>query len=874
MSAPRQRVCDCCEPPAAATPVAVHNRPALSAIAYRVGTFSSFRQAMLQRLAGEPALAELGTRESDDYAITFLELFATVGDVLTFYQERYANEGFLRTARFRDSVERLGALIDYRLKPGVAARAWLAFTLDDEARIEVAAGQKVQSVPEGTDLPQIYETLEALAADARWNRLRVLPPPLAQNPLAVNRSEALLEAAAAARLATELSPGDRVVLFNNGAADALEVKEIASLDLEGDRARLSWNLPVAKTTWTAATRAFRFRRSFRVFGHNAPEQVMTPAEDGGRIEWSLGSTSFTLTADSVLDLDGVVDGLEVGQRLLVARAGGTKRLVEITRIEQAHATVTTGSGKTALSGAATRLYLSTNHPGGDRRELTVLELDGSRIRFAAADYAQTLTGEEVYLPGVVVENEELGRGVEVARRIGRDGLAPGVDLYLAEVEPGRRLLLADDDPDREPVAATVAKAPTIEPAGAAVGDPCHLKIELDVDGALELDRDSAHLLGNVVQASHGETVLDEVLGSGDRASAFQRFDLKKSPLTFLPAATPEGSESTLELAVDGVRWSEVPRLYGRRPNDQVFELRHGDDGTTTVQFGDGVMGARLPTGAGSVRATYRFGAGLAGRVPAGSLTTLLQKPVGLGEATNPLAAEGGADAESLDDARENAPRTVRTFGRAVSLADFEDLSRASGEIAKARATWTWDGLDRLIHLTVAGQGGGELSEDTRNALRATLDQARDPHVRLLIDNFKPVPVQLRAGIGVDPRYQADDVLAAAHAAVVDELSFDRQRLGQSLHLSDFYRVLQRVDGVVFVDIDHFHFKPPEGGSFFELLIFLFLILRRGATLEPVQNHLRIFGARPDDDQPGTVRPAELAVLAAPEQDAVIEQRSV
>lgn len=874
MSGAPDSVCHCCEPPAQATPLEVFNRPALSAIAYRIGTFSSFRQAMLQRLAGEPALVDLGTRESDDYAITFLELFAALGDVLTFYQERYANEGFLRTARFRDSVARLGALIDYRLAPGVAARAWLALTLDEGAQIEVPAGQKVQSVPQGQDLPQIYETLDAIAADARWNRLRVLPAPAAQNPLAVNRVEALLDAAAAALLAGELSPGDRVVLFNNASTEALEVKEIERLELEGDRARLFWTLPVAKGTWTAASQAFRFRRSFRVFGHNAPAQVMTPSDQGGRIVWSLSSTGYTLGSSSVLDLDGVVDGLEVGQQLLVASTGGTKRLATITAIEQANATVTTGSGATALAGTATRLHLSPNHPGGDRRELAVLELAGARVRFAAADYAGEVGGEVVYLPGVVVEDPKLGRGVEVGRRVGRDGLEPGVALYVSEVEPSRQLLLADADPAKEPVAATVKEAPTIEPAGAAAGDPCHLRIELDVDGTLQLDRDTAFLLGNVVQASHGETVRDEVVGSGDRSATFQRFALKKAPLTFLPAATPEGTASTLALSVDRVRWQEVPRLYGHRPDEQVFELRHGDDGSTTVQFGDGVMGARLPTGNGSVRATYRFGAGLAGRVPAGSLTTLLQKPAGLKEATNLLAAEGGADPESLANARENAPRTVRTFGRAVSLSDFEDLARASGEVAKAKATWTWDGLDRLIHLTVAGQEGAPLSEDARDAVRAALDSARASQVRLVIDDFLPVPVRLRAGIGIDPRYAADDVLAAAHAAVVDELSFERQRLGQSLHLSDFYRVLQRVAGVVFVDIDLFHFKPPEGGSFFDFLIFLFLILRRGATLDPVQDHLRIFGARPSDTEVGTVRPAELAVLTSPEQDAVIEQRSL
>src|SRR5712692_8437671 len=93
--------CGCCEPVSGLTPLTIENRPGLSAIAYRIGTYTSFRQAMLQAIAGTPELAALKTRLSDDYAITILELWATVADILTFYQEQIANEGFLRTARLR-----------------------------------------------------------------------------------------------------------------------------------------------------------------------------------------------------------------------------------------------------------------------------------------------------------------------------------------------------------------------------------------------------------------------------------------------------------------------------------------------------------------------------------------------------------------------------------------------------------------------------------------------------------------------------------------------------------------------------------------------------------------------------------------------------
>ena len=118
--------CGCCELPAS-TPLLALNRPGLSAIAFRVGTYASFRQSMLQRIARMQALSALQTRSDDDYAITLLDMWATVADVLTFYQERIANEGYLRTARLRDSVLRMARLLDYQFaRASRPRRCWLS----------------------------------------------------------------------------------------------------------------------------------------------------------------------------------------------------------------------------------------------------------------------------------------------------------------------------------------------------------------------------------------------------------------------------------------------------------------------------------------------------------------------------------------------------------------------------------------------------------------------------------------------------------------------------------------------------------------------------------------------------------------------------
>ncbi|HSW19048.1 MAG TPA: putative baseplate assembly protein [Ramlibacter sp.] len=176
--------CHCCE--GQAEPGVIHNAPGLSALSWRIDTQPGFNQRMLARLPlwhvpGVPAiaprpLAALRTRESDDAAIALVDASACVADVLTFYQERIANEGFLRTATERRSVLELARAVGYELRPGVAASVHLVFTVEDAAGAPgictIAAGAPVQSVPPQGKLPQVFETGEDFVAHAQWNALR------------------------------------------------------------------------------------------------------------------------------------------------------------------------------------------------------------------------------------------------------------------------------------------------------------------------------------------------------------------------------------------------------------------------------------------------------------------------------------------------------------------------------------------------------------------------------------------------------------------------------------------------------------------------------------------------------------------------------
>jgi predicted phage baseplate assembly protein len=183
------------------------------------------------------------------------------------------------------------------------------------------------------------------------------------------------------------------------------------------------------------------------------------------------------------------------------------------------------------------------------------------------------------------------------------------------------------------------------------------------------------------------------------------------------------------------------------------------------------------------------------------LTSLLTRPLGIKAATNPEDAAGAQDSESLDDARTNAPLTVLTLNRTVSLQDYEDFSRAFAGVAKALATFTWDGQTKRVFITVAGPDGAEIKpdSDTYKNLLSALQQAGDPFVSLRVKSYRPAYFRFAGKVKVDPDYETDVVLASVEQALREQFSFDVRAFGQPVFLSEVIASTQAVPGVIAVD---------------------------------------------------------------------------
>ena len=450
-----------------------------------------------------------------------------------------------------------------------------------------------------------------------------------------------------------------------------------------------------------------------------------------------------------------------------------------------------------------------------------IALSGPRQRIAIAPRAVGLSlnvegGGSVAL----AEGDELFMRAPAVRLFGSTPVALSADSFAAQLgKAGVVLRLALEDRDGRTGTLT-AKGSELRLTASRKDDPLVSEIAFiaTANDPIVLDRDHTHLKlaaplaqvynraalrinANVAPATHGETV-EAILGDGDGAQANQRFVLGQAPLTFVSANTASGRASTLQLRVNDVLWAEVPTLHGAAPDARVFETLQDDDARTTVLFGDGAEGARLPSGSTNLRVRYRKGLGVAGNLAAGKLTTLLSRPLGVTGATNPAPATGGEDAETLARARDNAPLTVLTLDRAVSIDDYANFARAFAGIDKAHALWIPAGPARGVLLSIAGIDGAPVPEssDTYINLRKALATYGDPLVPLRLLNYRDARFRCRLSVKVDAAFAPDAVLVAVDAALRTAFSFARRAFGQTVSIDEVAAVAQDVAGVIAVHV--------------------------------------------------------------------------
>jgi hypothetical protein len=305
-----------------------------------------------------------------------------------------------------------------------------------------------------------------------------------------------------------------------------------------------------------------------------------------------------------------------------------------------------------------------------------------------------------------------------------------------------------------------------------------------------------------VLATQGETVT-ETLAPNSTGEINQIRELTYSPLI----------QNSIDIVAGASAFTEVPYLIDYNNYDPVFIVQTNADGVSFVVFGDGISG-RIPASGAAFTATYRIGGGTIGNVGAGLIKSIIKSSVALSSlsgvtVTNPTAATGGAEAETTDSIRVNAPNSVRALNRAVSLADYSALCVEAG-VSKANAVADVYTSVTIYFAPSAGDIGltsisGTTPSSIFNTTAATLATyfvGKIPANTTV--TFQPpsyVPVSIVATITTLPQYKNSLVTTAVNSAVAELLAFDNVFFQDKLTLNDIMSTIASVEGVAYVQVE-------------------------------------------------------------------------
>jgi hypothetical protein len=710
------KICPCDALPTERT---IFNPPARDHIAYRVGDFPTFRHALLEALSAAPGpLDAWRPTARADLGVQMLEWWAYLADILTFYNERVANESFLRTASLPESLRQLIRTLGYRPRPGIAAHGWIVALIGGHRSLLLPRGFAVDSKPGPGESPQTFE----LDIDTVLRPDGAVPADPPAYLLAPNATKLYL-------LGTSVPFATGAVLMLSSRAQSFDpaLLRVTGIAIEPDddgkpRACVSFT-PVGSIPANLSARDVDVLYA----------TLAAPV-------WGGHASAISSTA---IHLAGVARDLHPGDFALFT----APNKAELRRVNNTSDAIWYANHNTAAGKGPADPPVPPAIPIPVLHSLLTLatSLDASWTPNATTvRYGWRSVGQLLDQP--------------VTAYTGTAALAPRPPARFP-TSNGQPVLVADSRGEGLAGLGSSSAAGGVLTLSGLPQPPASLKPPLTV-----------HY--NLLAVSRGKSVPREILGSGDAAAAGQSFVLKKSPLTYL--AKGDGFVSTLAVRVNGRLWREASSFYEQPADAEIFVTSEDEENKTRVMFGDGVNGARLPTGIDNVVASYRHGSGA--KSPAAGALTVIAKPYpNLKSLKNPVAVGGGADPDPPDQIRRFAPRSVMTFGRAISGDDYEVIAAQAPGVTRVQALWSFDAGEQRAAVKVYVGDDQSAVDSARAAIAAT----GDPHRHVVVSAAAPITILLGLAVIIDGRHEVDAVKEALRRAMLDDERglFGARRLG-------------------------------------------------------------------------------------------------
>lgn len=353
--------------------------------------------------------------------------------------------------------------------------------------------------------------------------------------------------------------------------------------------------------------------------------------------------------------------------------------------------------------------------------------------------------------------------------------------------------------------------------------PFPLCISAEINGKLEMHVSIAR--GNMVLADHGRMLLEDPitdlkLKHSPLTQQGRVRDIKNNNLVLLDPRAPAShvfrcelrdALPCVELSENGEKWTVQHDLLNSSRFARDFVVETDDSGYVNLRINK--LGSQT---SGSLKATYRTGNGSAGNIGADAIVHVVTPEKSIIDVRNPLPAKGGIDPEPIEQVRLFAPQAFRIHKRAVTEADYAEMTQLYPEVQKAVATLRWTGSWYTMFINVDRKGGRQVDDEFKNKLHAFLEPFRMAGYDIEIKGSQFVPLDIAMTVCVAPGYSLSDVKIAlletfSSVELPDgRLGFfhpDNFTFGQPVYLSRAITTAMKVQGVQWVDMDDRDPKP-------------------------------------------------------------------
>jgi hypothetical protein len=313
-----------------------------------------------------------------------------------------------------------------------------------------------------------------------------------------------------------------------------------------------------------------------------------------------------------------------------------------------------------------------------------------------------------------------------------------------------------------------------------------------------------------ISVTEGIRIVDETVVSSATGLPNQVYTLANSDAdaaTISVTVTEEGVANT---------WVSYETIEDIPQNSRGFSVFLSSSGKVQLSFGNRINGYIPPSGS-TIKVSYTRSSGADGNIGSNLIKTLVSTAPSYITISSSSVASGGTNGETAETLKSNIISYIRTQDRAVTLKDYEDLTRSVSGVYKAVTTYTPGSGSASGGASVVLYGLPYVSDfltTTSHSITVPADLKTDivnrvtPRSMLGVTPIAASTITLNrlnitAEIFVSDGFVSNAIANNVYNAIDGLLSFDATDFGKQIRKSDVYKAIMALNGVDYIEISNF-----------------------------------------------------------------------